>query len=67
VEWVAAPQRRQWRLNRGDLLIATSLKYIAIVMRADNDGEGGILALMSRLGIKVLGFHRRRLLTRNGR
>jgi hypothetical protein len=30
----------------------TSLKYVAIVMRADNDGEGGILALMSLLGIK---------------
>src|ERR671922_2521846 len=27
------------------LLIVISIKYIAIVMRADNDGEGGILAL----------------------
>jgi KUP system potassium uptake protein len=34
------------------LLITTSLKYVAIVMRADNDGEGGILALMSLLGTK---------------
>ncbi len=34
------------------LLITTSIKYVAIVMRADNDGEGGILALMSLLGIK---------------
>ena len=34
------------------LLITTSLKYVAIVMRADNDGEGGILALMSLLGIR---------------
>src|SRR3974390_2149554 len=34
------------------LLITTSLKYVAIVMRADNDGEGGILALMSLIGIK---------------
>ena len=34
------------------LLVTTSLKYVAIVMRADNDGEGGILALMSLLGIK---------------
>jgi KUP system potassium uptake protein len=34
------------------LLITTSLKYVAIVMRADNDGEGGILALMSLPGIK---------------
>jgi KUP system potassium uptake protein len=29
------------------LLIVISVKYIAIVMRADNDGEGGILALMA--------------------
>jgi len=34
------------------LLITTSLKYVAIVMHADNDGEGGILALMSLIGIK---------------
>jgi KUP system potassium uptake protein len=34
------------------LLITTSLKYVAVVMRVDNDGEGGILALMSLLGIK---------------
>lgn len=34
------------------LLITTSIKYVAVVMRADNEGEGGILALMSLLGIK---------------
>jgi KUP system potassium uptake protein len=34
------------------LFITTSIKYVGIVMRADNDGEGGILALMSLLGIK---------------
>ena len=34
------------------LLITASIKYVAVVMRADNDGEGGILALMSLLGIK---------------
>ena len=34
------------------LLITTSLKYVAIVMHADNDGEGGILALMSLIGIR---------------
>ena len=34
------------------LIVTTSIKYVAIVMRADNDGEGGILALMSLLGIK---------------
>jgi KUP system potassium uptake protein len=34
------------------LLITTSVKYVALVMRADNDGEGGILALMSLLGLR---------------
>ncbi len=29
------------------LIIIISIKYVLIVMRADNDGEGGILALMS--------------------
>jgi KUP system potassium uptake protein len=34
------------------LLITTSIKYVGLVMRADNDGEGGILALMARLALK---------------
>ena len=34
------------------LLIITTVKYVSFAMRADNDGEGGILALMSLLGIK---------------
>jgi len=34
------------------LIVTTSVKYVALVMRADNDGEGGILALMARLGLK---------------
>ncbi|TDX64250.1 KUP system potassium uptake protein [Methylosinus sp. sav-2] len=34
------------------LIIVTSVKYVAVIMRADNDGEGGILALMSLLGMK---------------
>src|SRR3989442_1287290 len=29
------------------LVLVVSVKYIAIVMRADNEGEGGILALMA--------------------
>lgn len=29
------------------LLISVTLKYIVIVMRADNDGEGGVLALLA--------------------
>lgn len=35
------------------LLLVISLKYIAIVMRADNHGEGGILALAALLPPKV--------------
>jgi KUP system potassium uptake protein len=34
------------------LIIVTSIKYVAFAMRVDNDGEGGILALMSLLGVK---------------
>ncbi|WP_266170528.1 potassium transporter Kup [Dyella subtropica] len=34
------------------LIIVTSVKYVAFAMSIDNDGEGGILALMSLLGIK---------------
>jgi KUP system potassium uptake protein len=34
------------------LIIITSIKYVTIAMRVDNDGEGGILALMSLLGVK---------------
>ena len=34
------------------LVIITSVKYVAVIMHADNDGEGGILALMSLLGVK---------------
>jgi len=34
------------------LLIVTAIKYVTLVMRANNDGEGGILALMSLLGVK---------------
>src|SRR6202012_3667099 len=32
------------------LIITISIKYCAFVMRADNHGEGGILALMSLIG-----------------
>jgi KUP system potassium uptake protein len=34
------------------LLAITSVKYVTIAMRVDNDGEGGILALMALLGVK---------------
>lgn len=29
------------------IMIVVSIKYVAIIMRADNDGEGGIMALMT--------------------
>ncbi len=35
------------------LIVVTSVKYVLFVMRVDNDGEGGILALMSLLGVKA--------------
>src|SRR5271154_4962674 len=34
------------------LIVITSIKYVTIAMRVDNDGEGGILALMALLGVK---------------
>jgi KUP system potassium uptake protein len=34
------------------LIIITSIKYVSFAMRVGNDGEGGILALMSLLGVK---------------
>jgi KUP system potassium uptake protein len=34
------------------LIIITSIKYVSVAMRVDNDGEGGIVALMSLLGVK---------------
>jgi len=34
------------------LIAITSIKYVSIAMRVDNDGEGGILALMALLGVK---------------
>ena len=34
------------------LVIIATAKYVALAMRVDNDGEGGILALMSLIGIK---------------
>ncbi|HWX78514.1 MAG TPA: KUP/HAK/KT family potassium transporter [Steroidobacteraceae bacterium] len=36
------------------LIITVSIKYCLIVMRADNHGEGGILALMSLIGANAL-------------
>jgi KUP system potassium uptake protein len=34
------------------LTVVTSIKYVSVAMSIDNDGEGGILALMALLGVK---------------
>ena len=34
------------------LIVVTAIKYVSVAMRVDNDGEGGILALMALLGVK---------------
>ena len=34
------------------LFVITSIKYVMVAMSIDNDGEGGILALMSLVGVK---------------
>jgi KUP system potassium uptake protein len=42
------------------LIIIVSVKYLALVMRADNRGEGGILALMALVGTRDARASRRR-------
>jgi KUP system potassium uptake protein len=37
------------------LLISVTLKYVVIVMRADNDGEGGVLALLALVQRHIAG------------
>ena len=34
------------------LIVIASVKYVSFAMRVDNDGEGGILALLALLGVK---------------
>jgi KUP system potassium uptake protein len=34
------------------LFVITTIKYVNFAMRVDNDGEGGIIALMTLLGVK---------------
>src|SRR5262249_32306799 len=34
------------------LFLVTTVKYVNVAMRIDNDGEGGIIALMTLLGVK---------------
>jgi KUP system potassium uptake protein len=45
------------------LFLITTVKYVNFAMRVDNDGEGGIIALMTLLGVKK---HRRPLIVAVG-
>ncbi len=45
------------------LFMITTVKYVAVAMSVDNEGEGGILALMSLLGVQR---HRRPLIVLAG-
>jgi len=44
------------------LVIVISIKYLVFVMRADNEGEGGILVLTSLIPVRKASNQRRRLL-----
>ena len=35
------------------LIVVTTIKYVCVAMSVDNNGEGGILALLSLLGVKT--------------
>ncbi|OGT89532.1 MAG: potassium transporter Kup [Gammaproteobacteria bacterium RIFOXYA12_FULL_61_12] len=42
------------------LFIVVSLKYVVFIMRADNEGEGGIMAMMALVQNSIAGDHRAR-------
>ena len=44
------------------LIITVSVKYVLFVMRADNEGEGGILALVALVRGRTRGAYRRLLI-----
>ena len=44
------------------LIITVSVKYVLFVMRADNEGEGGILALVALVRGRTAGGYRRTLI-----
>lgn len=44
------------------LLIIVSFKYVTIVLRADNQGEGGVVALMARVVSRAASSPRRKML-----
>ena len=41
------------------LIVMVSLKYVILILRADNDGEGGILALLSLVAGDRIGWSKR--------
>jgi KUP system potassium uptake protein len=44
------------------ITLVVSVKYIGFIMRADNKGEGGIMALVSQVKSSQISKHRKRLL-----
>src|ERR1700726_676836 len=40
------------------LIVVVTLKYVFFVMRADNHGEGGVMALMALAGRRAVGRER---------
>jgi KUP system potassium uptake protein len=48
----AATTLRAVSLILWTLFIVTTVKYVNFAMRIDNDGEGGIIALLALLGVK---------------
>lgn len=39
--------------------VIVSIAYVALILRADNEGEGGIMALLTLIGQKMIGGRRR--------
>jgi KUP system potassium uptake protein len=42
------------------ITLVVSIKFVGFIMRADNKGEGGIMALVSLIKSSILGKHRKR-------
>src|SRR6202048_5529076 len=40
------------------LIVVVTVKYVLVVMRANNHGEGGVMALMALAGRRALGWER---------
>ena len=49
---IPRPHLDRYPLSIWTLIVVTTIKYVSFATRVDNDGEGGILALTSLLGVK---------------